>query len=85
MLKIGVIGAGERSKTHVCLLKEIGSYELIGFYDPSKKTADLFSKELGIKAKFDLATKKVMMYQADPATKKFPETSQMTAEIVSFK
>lgn len=37
MLKIGVIGAGERSKTHVCLLKEIASYELIGFYDPSKK------------------------------------------------
>ena len=42
-------------------------------------------KEIGIKAKFDLATKKVMMYQADPATKKYPETSQMSAEIVSFK
>ena len=41
-------------------------------------------KEMGVKAKFDLATKKVMMFQIDHATNKYPETASMSAEIVSF-
>ncbi|MEO5642706.1 MAG: Gfo/Idh/MocA family oxidoreductase [Bacteroidia bacterium] len=50
MLTIGVLGAGNAGKTHIRLLKEIGAYKLIGFYDPSKKTADAVSEEFGLMA-----------------------------------
>lgn len=50
MLTIGVLGAGNAGKTHIRLLKEIGVYELVGFYDPSKKIADAVSEEFGLKA-----------------------------------
>ncbi len=50
MLKIGVLGAGNLGKTHIRLLQEIGSYQLIGFYDPSIKTAEEVSKELATRA-----------------------------------
>lgn len=73
MLKIGVIGAGERSKTHVCLLKEIDAYELIGFYDPSKKTADLFSKEFGIKA---FPSAELLLQECDVIDITTPTTAQ---------
>jgi predicted dehydrogenase len=50
MLTIGVLGAGYAGKTHIRLLKEIGTYELVGFYDPSKKIADAVSEESGLMA-----------------------------------
>lgn len=50
MLTIGVLGAGNAGKTHIRLLKEIGAYELVGFYDPSKKIADAVSEEFGLTA-----------------------------------
>ncbi len=42
-------------------------------------------KEMGMKIKFDLTTKKAMMFEIDDDTKKYSETSKMTGEIVSFK
>jgi predicted dehydrogenase len=33
MLKIGVVGAGHLGKIHLRLIKEIGAYELSGFFD----------------------------------------------------
>jgi predicted dehydrogenase len=50
MLTIGVLGAGNAGKTHIRLLKEIGLYELVGFYDPSKKIADAVAEEFGLTA-----------------------------------
>lgn len=50
MLKIGVLGAGNLGRTHIRLLKEIDSYELIGFYDPDKRTAEETSTEFGIRS-----------------------------------
>jgi predicted dehydrogenase len=50
MLTIGVLGAGNAGKSHIRLLKEIGAYELVGFYDPSKKTADAVAAESGLTA-----------------------------------
>lgn len=39
MLKIGVFGAGHLGKFHLNNWKEIEGVELIGFYDPSERTA----------------------------------------------
>ncbi len=50
MLTIGVLGGGNAGKTHIRLLQEIGAYELVGFYDPSKKVADAVSEEFGLTA-----------------------------------
>ena len=50
MLKIGVLGAGNLGKTHIRLLKEIDSYELIGFYDPSTKISAEVANEFSIRA-----------------------------------
>lgn len=52
MLKIGVFGAGHLGKIHLRLLKEIPSWDLIGFYDPNPETAALVEQELQIK-RFD--------------------------------
>ncbi len=50
MLKIGVLGAGHLGKIHIRLLKEIESYDLVGFYDPDSENAEKASAEYGIKA-----------------------------------
>jgi len=50
MLKIGVLGAGHLGKIHLKLIKEISTYELIGFYDPDTETQKKVAKEFGIKA-----------------------------------
>jgi predicted dehydrogenase len=46
-LKIGVMGAGHLGKIHLRLLKESERYELIGFYDPDKKSSTALSEDLG--------------------------------------
>lgn len=48
MLKIGVIGAGHLGKIHLRLLKEIPTFELIGFYDSSIETAEKVSTDLNV-------------------------------------
>ncbi len=50
MLKIGVLGAGHLGKIHIKLIKEIDSYELIGFYDPNAEASKRVAEELGVKA-----------------------------------
>lgn len=50
MLKIGVLGAGHLGKIHIKLLKQIESYELVGFYDASEETAKAATEEYGIPA-----------------------------------
>ena len=46
-LKVGVLGAGHLGKIHLRLLEESEFYDLIGFYDSDKKTADELSKKDG--------------------------------------
>lgn len=48
MLKVGVIGAGHLGKIHLNLLKEIESYQLIGFYDSDKEVSAKVSHDLHI-------------------------------------
>jgi len=48
MLKIGVLGAGHLGKIHIKCIKEIESYEFIGFYDPDREIAVNVEKEFGI-------------------------------------
>jgi len=48
MLKIGVLGAGHLGKIHIKCIKEIESYEFIGFYDPDREIAANVEKEFGI-------------------------------------
>lgn len=47
MLKVGVLGAGHLGKIHLRLLHQSDKYELVGFYDPSKKHAKNVAKEFG--------------------------------------
>jgi len=49
MIKAGVLGAGHLGKIHLRLLNESDRYELVGFYDPDKKNAQIVSKEKGYK------------------------------------
>jgi predicted dehydrogenase len=49
MLKIGVLGAGHLGKIHIRLLKEIGAFEIVGFYDPDKSVERAVTEEFGIK------------------------------------
>lgn len=49
MLKIGVLGAGHLGKIHLKCIKEIPSYDLVGFYDPDAATAKLVEQELGVR------------------------------------
>jgi hypothetical protein len=42
-------------------------------------------KDLGMRIKFDLTTKKAMVYEMDDDTKKYSETSKITGDILSFK
>jgi len=54
MLKIGVLGAGHLGKIHLKCLKEITSYELVGFYDPDREISAMVSKDLNIRAFDDI-------------------------------
>ena len=49
MLRIGVLGAGHLGKIHIKCIKEIGNYELTGFYDPDDENAVKVESEFGIK------------------------------------
>lgn len=49
MLKVGVLGSGHLGKIHLGLLKASNKYELVGFFDPNKETAEKVSKEFGYK------------------------------------
>ena len=49
MIKIGILGAGYLGKIHINLLKEIESYNLVGFYDSDPDAAALVEKEFNIK------------------------------------
>ncbi|QSS96805.1 Gfo/Idh/MocA family protein [Psychroflexus sp. ALD_RP9] len=49
MLKVGVLGSGHLGKIHLRLLKASNKYELVGFFDPNKETAEKVSKEFGYK------------------------------------
>lgn len=49
-MKIGVIGAGHLGKIHIRLLKEIPSFELVGFYDADPENAGKVAEEFGIRA-----------------------------------
>jgi predicted dehydrogenase len=49
MIKIGVLGAGHLGKIHLRLLKEIPTYDLVGFYDPDNQNAQYAEQEFGIK------------------------------------
>lgn len=50
MLKIGVLGAGHLGKIHIKLLKQIDSFELVGFYDADSESAKKASDEFEVKA-----------------------------------
>ncbi len=47
MLKAGILGAGHLGKIHLKLISQSPQYNLIGFYDPDKESAQLVSKEFG--------------------------------------
>jgi predicted dehydrogenase len=48
MLKIGVLGAGHLGKIHLNCIKQIGQYDLVGFYDPAEETAKQVEEEMGV-------------------------------------
>lgn len=50
MLKIGVLGAGHLGKIHIRCIKEIDTYQLIGFYDSDPENARLVENEFHIKS-----------------------------------
>ncbi|MBL7914781.1 MAG: Inositol 2-dehydrogenase/D-chiro-inositol 3-dehydrogenase [Bacteroidetes bacterium ADurb.Bin397] len=54
MLKIGVLGAGHLGKIHIRLLKEISSFQLVGFYDIDADTRKKVSDEFGVEAFDDM-------------------------------
>ena len=47
MLKVGVLGAGHLGKIHLRLLEQSEKYELVGFFDPFKESAEKVAKEFG--------------------------------------
>jgi predicted dehydrogenase len=48
MLKIGVLGAGHLGKIHLKCIREIGEYELAGFFDPDEGISEKVKEEFGI-------------------------------------
>lgn len=50
MLNIGVLGAGHLGKIHINCIKQIAKYNLVGFYDADKNTAEKVSAELEVKS-----------------------------------
>ncbi len=49
MLKIGVLGAGHLGKIHINCLKQIGNYQLVGFYDQDPNTAAKVAANMNVK------------------------------------
>lgn len=49
MLKIGVLGAGHLGKIHINCIRQIGQYDLVGFFDPADDTAREVEKEAHVK------------------------------------
>jgi predicted dehydrogenase len=49
MLRIGVLGAGHLGKIHIQCIKEIGEYDLVGFYDPDVENAAKVEKDLSVR------------------------------------
>jgi len=49
MLRIGLIGVGHLGKIHLRLLKEIPTFDLIGFVDPNDANATKIIEEYGVK------------------------------------
>ena len=49
MLKIGVLGAGHLGKIHLNCIRQIGEYELVGFYDPDGAIVQQVETEMGIR------------------------------------
>ncbi len=47
MLKAGVLGAGHLGKIHLKLISQSSKFDLIGFYDPDKESAQQVSTEFG--------------------------------------
>lgn len=50
MLKIGVLGAGHLGKIHIRLLKEIPTFNFIGFFDADTENSKKVAEEFGVKA-----------------------------------
>ncbi|HTF05549.1 MAG TPA: Gfo/Idh/MocA family oxidoreductase [Bacteroidia bacterium] len=50
MLTIGVLGAGHLGKIHIRLLKEIPTFNLVGFYDADPVNSKKVEEESGIRA-----------------------------------
>ncbi len=49
MLKIGVLGAGHLGKIHINCIKQIGNYDLVGFYDQNDDTAVKVAADMSVK------------------------------------
>ncbi len=49
MIKIAVLGAGHLGRIHLKLLKEIPSFEIVGFFDPDAEKAALAERDFGLK------------------------------------
>lgn len=49
MLKIGVLGAGHLGKIHINCLKQIGNYQLVGFYDQDPNTAAKVAADMDVR------------------------------------
>ncbi|MBE2245820.1 MAG: Gfo/Idh/MocA family oxidoreductase [Candidatus Competibacteraceae bacterium] len=50
MIKIGLLGTGHLGKIHLKLLKEIPSFEVVGFYDSNPECAQSVAKDFKVKA-----------------------------------
>ena len=48
MIKIGLLGVGHLGKIHLKLLREIASFQVVGFFDPDKKKAEQVQKEFNV-------------------------------------
>ena len=82
MIKAGVLGAGHLGKIHLRLLNESDRYELVGFYDPDKKNAQIISKEKGYKY-FD--TPKALIKAVDMVDIVTPTLSHHEMAMLSLK
>ena len=82
MIKAGVLGAGHLGKIHLRLLNESDRYELVGFYDPDKKNAQIISKEKGYKY-FD--TPKALVKAVDMVDIVTPTLSHHEMAMLSLK
>jgi Predicted dehydrogenases and related proteins len=50
MLRIGVLGAGHLGKIHINCIKQIETYDLVGFFDMDPKTTATVSAEVNVKS-----------------------------------